>query len=202
MSISRAKDTQRGLLVRERDAAWLENYARMSIAFEVRTVFDVRDRGEGLGGFELVERPVDPPFVKDYDAGADNRPLRWARRFDLSNWGVLSAELADEVVGGAVIAFDTPGVDMLEGRRDLAVLWDLRVDPRARRRGVGAALFRKAERWARERECRQMKIETQNINVVACKFYVGQGCKLGAVDRFAYPKLPDEVRLLWYKDLA
>ena len=46
-----------------------------------------------------------------------------------------------------------------------------------------------------------MKIETQNINVVACKFYAGQGCTLGAADRFAYPELPDEVRLLWYKDL-
>ena len=28
------------------------------------------------------------------------------------------------------------------------------------------------------------------------------GCELGAMHRFAYPELPDEVQLLWYKALA
>ena len=28
------------------------------------------------------------------------------------------------------------------------------------------------------------------------------GCTLGAIDRFAYPGLPGEVRLLWWKALA
>jgi hypothetical protein len=51
------------------------------------------------------------------------------------------------------------------------------------------------------RECRQLKVETQNINVPACRFYARQGCVLGVIDRFAYPTLPDEVQLLWYKDL-
>jgi GNAT superfamily N-acetyltransferase len=90
---------------------------------------------------------------------------------------------------------------MLVGRRDLAVLWDLRVAPAARRRGVGAALFRAAAAWAAARGCAQLKVETQNVNVPACRFYARQGCVLGAIDRFAYPGLPHEVRLLWYTAL-
>ena len=71
-----------------------------------------------------------------------------------------------------------------------------------RRRGVGAALFAATENWARARGCRQLKIETQSINVAACRFYASRGCELGAVRRFAYPELPEETQLLWYKGLS
>jgi GNAT superfamily N-acetyltransferase len=100
-----------------------------------------------------------------------------------------------------VVAFDTPTVEMLEGRRDLAVLWDIRVAPEARGQGVGAALFGAAAAWAAARGCRQLKVETQNVNVPACRFYASQGCVLAAIHRFAYPGLPHEVQLLWYRDL-
>lgn len=66
----------------------------------------------------------------------------------------------------------------------------------------GAALFRAAEAWARARRCRQIKVETQNVNVTACRFYARQGCVLTMVDPSAYPGLPGEVQLLWYKDLS
>ena len=45
-------------------------------------------------------------------------------------------------------------------------------------------------------------VETQNVNVRACRFYARQGFALGAVNRDAYPDLPDEVLLLWYKEQA
>ena len=48
----------------------------------------------------------------------------------------------------------------------------------------------------------RLKVETQNINVPACRFYEAQGCILRAIDRCAYPQLPNEVRMLWYKDLV
>jgi ribosomal protein S18 acetylase RimI-like enzyme len=88
---------------------------------------------------------------------------------------------------------------MLEGRDDLAVLWDIRVSPEYRRHGIGAMLFGAAEAWARSRQCRELKVETQNINVPACKFYWRMGCKLEKVTHRAYPNLPDENQLLWYK---
>jgi len=188
--------------IREELLTYLEEYSRVPITFEVHSILDVSARNGGLGGFELLERPLRPSFVKDYDAIPGNRPTDWAQRFDLSNWGLLSAQLDGQRVGGAAIAFQTPSVVMLEDRSDLAVLWDLRIAPHARRRALGSALFVAAARWARARGCRWLKVETQNINVPACKLYAGQGCVLGAVHRFAYPVLPHEVQLLWYKDLA
>ena len=88
---------------------------------------------------------------------------------------------------------------MLERRLDLAVLWNIRVSPEARGRKVGSALFRAAEAWAAARGCQQLKVETQNINVPACRFYSRQRCVLGAINSFAYSELPNEVQLLWYK---
>lgn len=188
--------------IREESLSYLEEYARVTIAFEVSRILDLSVPDDGLGGFGLLERPVTPTFVKDYDAIPGNRPTDWARRFDLSNWGLLSARLDGECVGGAAIALETPGLLMLEGRSDLAVVWDLRVAPHARGRGLGAALFAAAAQWAEGRGCCRLKVETQNINVPACRFYASQGCTLGAIHRFAYPELPEEVQLLWYKNLG
>ena len=175
---------------------------RVPIAFEVERVFDVSARAGGLGGLMLSERRLDVPYVKDYDALRGESPAQWAERFDVSNWGLIGAHSNGARVGAATIAFNTEGINMLEGRRDLAVLWDIRVALAARGRGVGAALFRAVEAWAAARGCGQLKIETQNINVPACRFYARQGCVLGAINRFAYPELPDEVQLLWYKALS
>ena len=177
----------------------LPEYARVPIVFIVDRVVDVTERNNG--GFVLSERRLDVPYQKDYDALAGEGPLQWGRRFDLSNWQIFTARVANRIVGGVAIAFDTPGLTMLEGRRDLAVLWDIRVSPNVRRQGVGSALFRRAAGWAQRRGCRELKIETQNTNVQACRFYERQGCQLRAVHRAAYPEFPDEIQFLWYKDL-
>jgi GNAT superfamily N-acetyltransferase len=175
-------------------------YARIPIAFEVRSVLDVTD--DGAGGFSLTERPVATPWIKDYDAVPGEGPLAWAARWDLSRWGVLAAFLGAARVGGCAVARDTPGVEMLSGRADLAVLWDLRVAPELRRRGVGARLFAAACAWAAAHGCTEMKIETQDVNVGACRFYRAQGCELRAVDPNAYPRLPGEAALYWWRTLV
>jgi ribosomal protein S18 acetylase RimI-like enzyme len=168
--------------------------ARVPIAFKVERILELTIREGGLGGFVLSERRLDVPYVKNYDALPGEGPAQWSLRFDLSNWGLVVARAGGRLVGGAVIAFDTPALDMLEGRQDLAILWDIRVAPKAR--------FTAAELWATKKGCRQLKVETQNINVAACRFYNRQGCELGTIHRFAYPELSDEIQMLWYKDLS
>jgi GNAT superfamily N-acetyltransferase len=180
----------------------LDEYASISIAFEVPVVFDVLEQGGDVSDVVLSERVLGAPYVKDYDSIKGDAPNEWPIRFDVSNWGFLVAHIDGRRVGGAAIAFDTPGVDMLDGRRDVAVLWDIRIAAEARRAGVGSALFRRVEAWARVRGCRRLEIETQNINVPACRFYARQGCTLGAVNRSAYPDLPNEIQLIWFKDLS
>jgi ribosomal protein S18 acetylase RimI-like enzyme len=194
----RPKDVE----IREEPASRLAEHARIPIAFEVERVLEVRLRESGLAGFDLVERKLAVPWRKDYDVLPANHPTDWPRRFDVSRWTLLSAWVEGRRAGGAVVAWRTPGLFLLDGRSDLALLWDLRVAPALRRRGIGRALFAATERWAAERGCRQLKIETQSVNVPACRFYASRGCELGGVRRFAYPDLPDETQLLWLKDLG
>ena len=185
--------------IREEPIARLAEHARISIAFTVDRVLDATVLDGGLGGIVLTERTLASSYTKDYDAIAGQGAATWAERFDVSRWGLLAAYDDDARIGGAVVAFDTPGVQMLDERRDLAVLWDLRVDPAWRARGVGRRLFDAAERWAAERDCTALEIETQNVNVAACRFYRAMGCTLAAIDRLAYPSLPHETQLIWRK---
>jgi GNAT superfamily N-acetyltransferase len=179
----------------------LPAYGQIPIAFEVRSILDLTVADGGLGGLSLRERELTSPYAKDYDGIDGNRPCEWGRRFDMANWTLLSAWVDERRAGGIVIACKTQELDVLERRQDLAVIWDLRVAPDLRGRGVGRALFAAAEAWAKANACKQLKVETQNVNVAACRFYVRQGCTLGAIYRFAYPLLPEETQLLWYKDL-
>ena len=78
------------------------------------------------------------------------------------------------------------------------MLWDIRIEPSRRGQGIGSRLFRRAVEWARSKGCKQLKIETQDINVRACDFYAKHGCRLGGVRPNAYDDFPHEVQLLWY----
>lgn len=184
--------------IAEAPIASIANIARIPIAFTVDRVLDI---GERDGAFVLTERILDAPWVKDYDVISGEGPAALAARFDLSRWGLIVAHTDGSLVGGAVIAFDTRGVDMLRGQRDLAVLWDLRVAPELRGRGVGAALFRASEAWAAARGCTALEVETQNVNAAACRFYARMGCALASIDRHAYPALPQEIQMIWCKEL-
>lgn len=174
----------------------------MPIAFEARTIYEIIAVEGGLGGLLFRERPLAVPYTRDYDV--IEPPDIWARQFDLGDWGIFLAIAGQRPLGGACVAFKTEGVNMLKGRDDLAVLWDIRIHPAARGQGAGARLFRHAAAWARARGCAQLKIETQNTNVPACEFYARQGCTLGSIHRYGYAAETDlahEVMLLWYLDL-
>jgi GNAT superfamily N-acetyltransferase len=178
----------------------LGEYAAIPIWFEVQSEYVLEEVRGGLEGLRLREQPVASPYTKDYDLLPDGGPQRWPEQFDISNWGIFLALDGGRAVGGAAVAWDTPAVHMLQGRMDVAVLWDLRVAPGARRRGVGTALFRRAAAWARERGCTRLRVETQNVNVPACRFYAREGCTLATLDRHAYVAVPEvahEVMLIW-----
>lgn len=186
------------------DSNMLEDYSKISIAFKVNSILKPNLIDNGLGGIKLVEEIVDKPYIKDYDSLKEGSPVFWTKEFDISNWGIFIAYDGDREVAGATVAYNTSGVNMLEGRNDLAVLWDIRVDDEYRGKGIGKKLFEHTLNWAKEKDCKLVKIETQNINVKACEFYKNMGCKLGAINRYGYincPEVEDETMLLWYYEL-
>jgi GNAT superfamily N-acetyltransferase len=145
--------------VREGAVTALTDYVSVPMAILVdRVVEPVRQADSDT--FSLRERRLDIPYLKDYDAIIGESPLDWPSRFDVSRWRMFTAWLEGRRRGGATVAWSSPGVLLLEGRRDLALLWDIRVAPDARGRGVGSSLFRSAEAWARAQGCSELKVET------------------------------------------
>ena len=172
----------------------LPEYSGVGISFQVASVLDVYP--DATGDFELTERGVASPYIKDYDSVPESRPTSWPPRFDLAGWGLFGVRSSGVLVGGAAVAPPSEAVSsVLEPGN--AVLFDLRVAPQARRHGVGKALFASSAAWAREHGARHLITETQNTNVPACRFYQGLGCVLLSANSSAYPDLPDETELVW-----
>ena len=188
--------------IQEHKAARLAEYAAVSIAFRVSEVLDVDAISADPSAARIPTRPVLASYIKDYDSVPGDAPLDWPARFDVSRWVFLAALADGQRVGCATMIARDPAVDLLDGRDDLARLWDLRVAREFRHRGVASALVAAVEERARAQDVRTLMVETQNINVPACRFYARQGFVLGAVNRDAYPDLPHEVQLLWYKPVA
>lgn len=190
------------LELRTISSSGLEVYASVPIVFSVHAQLRPELNDSGLGGISLVEEMVAAPYLKDYDSV--EKPTDWPVLFDTSRWLFTIAFVAGLAVGAATVAWDTPGVHLLRGQRDLACLWDIRVHPDWRGQGVGTALFQRAADWSCGKGCRLLQIETQNINLPACRFYQHQGCTLGTIDRYGYLGTPveDEVLLLWYLPLS
>ena len=109
-SLEERYDSPMAIVLTEEPMGALPEYARVPIIFTVDRVLDVTSRDDGRDGFEWSERRLEVPYEKDYDAIAGEGPLQWGRRFDLSKWALFTARFANRIVGGAAVAFDTPGL--------------------------------------------------------------------------------------------
>jgi len=186
------------------DRTYFPQYDRIPMRLWVSSCYRMDKIDRGLGGFALVEVPVAVPYCKDFCIGNDEHVSRW-ERWDITHWAFFMAFDGARPVGAATVASRTQGVNMLAGRDDLAVLWDLRVDEAYKRRGIGQKLMHMALDWSREQGLQQMKIECQNTNVPACKFYHKQGAVLSEVNEYAYyhdlEQFRHEIQLIWFINL-
>ena len=183
------------------DASYFDKYEKIPMLVHVKSIFKLEKINNGLGGILLKETPVEA-YIKDL--GVFEQPTKYADEFDITNWAFFMAFDGELPIGAVAIASKTKEVNMLDGRDDLSVLWDIRVDDRYKHQGVGTKLFETAVEWSKSNGFIQMKIECQNNNVQACKFYHKQGAILGKIDAYAYYKdidIRDEVQLIWYLEL-
>jgi GNAT superfamily N-acetyltransferase len=190
------------LTVVEEEPLHLAEYARVPIAYSVTELFDDQ-------GIEVLRRgeaakpvPVGAPYWKDYDGYPDGRPTDWPARFDMSRWTILAAYRDSRRVGGVAVIVDGRDIELLGDCPGCALIWDLRVAPDARGQGTGSALLRAAELRAEQLGAQVMRVETQNVNVPACRVYQRNGYALERATRGAYAELPGEVQLIWRKPLG
>lgn len=177
----------------------LKEYAKISIEFKAESEYKIVWKNNGLSGMSFIEESV-PSYWKNYDSEEDN-PSLLIGKFNMDNWRVVLAFDGETLIGGAIIAYDTDGIKMLEGRDDLAVIWDIRVNKEYRGKGIGSKILARCIKWAKNMECTRVKIETQNNNVNACKFYASQGAKLSNFNRYYYKDYPNEVQFIWSIDI-
>lgn len=199
------KNQERGITVityRQVDSSCLKQYDKIPMLVHIETILALEKLDRGLGGIILRETPV-TGYIKDF--GAEEKAAEYGERFDLTNWSFFMAFDGDVPIGGATVASKTEEVNMLDGRDDLTVLWDIRVDDNYKGQGVGTKLFAMAVEWSKSKGFKEMKIECQNNNVAACRFYHKQGAVLAKIDEYAYFKdmaYKKEVQFIWYLDLS
>ena len=194
-------EVKKVITYREIDESYFEEYDRIPMLVHVKSILKLEKIENGLGGILLKETPV-----KEYlkDLGVYEEATKYAEEFDITNWAFFMAFDNELPIGAVTVASKTKNVNMLDGRDDMSVLWDIRVDDRYKRQGVGTKLFTMAVEWSKLNGLKQMKIECQNNNVQACRFYHKHGAILGKIDEYAYYNdidIEDEVQLIWYLDL-
>ncbi len=189
------------LIFKEVDSSFFELYDEVTMNVEVRSEYKVERIDRGLGGFLLEEIPV-KPYRKDL--GKYERATEYEKQFDITNWRFYMAFDGKVPVGAVTVAGKTEGLQMLSGREDTCVLWDIRVADAYKHRGIGQKLLDMGIAGAKQDGYGQMMIECQNNNVPACKFYHKQGAVLSKIDMDAYclePEICNEVQFIWYLEM-
>lgn len=147
---------------------------------------------------------------------------RLVPRYDDGKWS-LSEELLDVLISKTypdetydpAIYVDNPNeaafIAMLDGKRigsirvgkrwnKNAFVDDLLVDKAHRGRGVGTKLMDAAVGWGKDNGYHGVSLETQDNNLLACRFYLKYGFKLGGIDCHVYDAFPSrgETALYFY----
>jgi ribosomal protein S18 acetylase RimI-like enzyme len=173
----------------------LDEYGSIPFKYKTDKILKLEKISNGLGGMLLSTQNI--YYEKDFGSSVS----RWKETFDLTNWKIFGAYDGEKLIAGCVVAIKTNNVHMLEDRDDLAVLWDLRVSEEYKYKGIGQKLFDMAKKFVVDNNFNQLKVECQNTNYSAVKFYHKQGMSLAAIKEQAYKDHPSEIQLIWYLNL-
>ena len=188
------------IAIRLETANDLQGYAQVPMVLTVRAQYRAELVDGGLGGWTLNEEPVVSAIRQGLTDELDS-PTRWLRH-DISNWAFFAAHDGATPRRRRNCRLEQSGAPHAGGENGPRfVLWDIRVRREYRRSGIGSQLFDKCAEWAKRKGCTRLKIETQDINVPACRFYAAKGCELRGIHHGMYPEYPDEVQFLWYLNL-
>ena len=186
--------------VKRMDKTCFGMYDTIPMNVDVRTEYQMKRIDNRLG--LIFEEVQVAPYRKDLSVY--ERAVEYDEKFDIANWYFYMAFDEDKPIGAMTIAGRTPDLNMLSGRDDACVLWDIRVADNYKHQGIGQRLMDIGIEDARTAGYRQMIIECQNNNVPACHFYRKQGALLSKVDLYAYDSEDDcknEIQFVWTLNL-
>ena len=186
--------------VKRMDKTCFGMYDTIPMNVDVRTEYQMKRIDNRLG--LIFEEVQVAPYRKDLSVY--ERAVEYEEKFDIANWYFYMAFDEDKPIGAMTIAGRTPDLNMLSGRDDACVLWDIRVADNYKHQGIGQRLMDIGIEDSRTAGYRQMIIECQNNNVPACHFYRKQGALLSKVDLYAYDSEDDcknEIQFVWTLNL-
>ncbi|WP_055109691.1 GNAT family N-acetyltransferase [Paenibacillus ihumii] len=81
-----------------------------------------------------------------------------------------------------------------------ALIEDIGVSKDWRQQGIGTKLLKKGVQWAKENKHVGLMLETQDVNISACRFYASNSFIIGGVDSMLYSNFSNanEKAIFWY----
>lgn len=138
------------------------------------------------GVWTYTEEMYPQPYTKKYE----DDTWDYAAYIDSPDKVIFLAYVDGDCVGQIVLKKDWNGYAFIE---------DICVAQTARGQGVGTALIQKARAWAEAVGLKGLALETQDSNLLACRFYAKCGFVIGAVNTLLYRNFDnDEFAVFWY----
>ena len=171
----------------------------------VKLSFDtLKDVNKASEPFEIIGK-LKPTFVNDewtyteeiYDCSYlhsyPNEDCDYSLYIENPDKAVFLAYSDKECVGQIVLVKDWNKYALVE---------DICVSKSSRGQGVGTALIQKAIEWAKDKGLDGLALETQDNNLLACRFYSKCGFAIGAVNTMLYKNFSkpwsDATAIFWY----
>lgn len=169
-----------GVQVREVSLDEARRLPPIPSGFQTDTIFRVdRHSRENGVGWDLREEKIDTTLRKEYDTGDMEE---WFQTYEespgIENLRFIAATLETCPVG--LLAW------CLREWNNTVWLVDVRVDPSARRRGVGGAMVDYLKTVVRGLDIRGIMVETQCNNLPAVKFYRHRGFEMAGLHDHLY----------------
>lgn len=138
------------------------------------------------GIWSYVEEIFEEPYIKQYDMESiDNSYI------DEKSKAVYFYYEEDQCTGQ---------IRLRENWNGFAFIEEISVAKGSRNKGIGTALINTAVEWAKQNHLIGLMLETQDVNLLACRFYAKNNFNIGAVDSMLYSKFPTrhEKAVFWY----
>lgn len=132
-------------------------------------------------------------FPATYAKAYPNDDIDYSQYIGRDDRKVFLALSDDDCVGQIVLRKDWNRYAFIE---------DICVAASERGRGIGTSLMKRAKQWAMENGLQGLALETQDNNLLACRFYAKCGFRIGAVNTMLYANFEkpwsDETAIFWY----